>query len=170
MRRLSPFSFLLSHFRQGGFTFPEVILVLGIFVMMLGLAAPLLSGFLPRSLFDDAAEQITQDLRRAQAFAVAGEGTTGPGNRDHGVYFDVAGERWILFRGSAYVEGAAENEEHTLSRAVDLVSVSLNGGGSSVIFRERTGQTTQSGTVTLSGGGKTATITIYGTGVIVSSP
>lgn len=156
----------LSPFRErsAGFSLVEMLIVLALFVGILGLSVPFLRTFQTFQLLNDASEQITQDLRRAQTLAVAGVGTDGAGNRNHGVHFDISADQWTLFTGPTYVIGDPDNEAHTLSPAVDLASVALAGGGSSVIFTERAGRTTTTGTIVLQSSGRQATITVNAAG------
>lgn len=147
--------------RALGFTYIETMVALGIFFVVLALASPLLLTFHTSSLLSEAAEQITQDLRRAQSLSLAGVDDT-----NHGTFFDAAAEQWILFTGSTYSPGASTNEVHTLPSSVDLVSVSLAGGGGAVVFAERTGQTANQGSVVLRTGGRQITITVNAVGSV----
>lgn len=144
-----------------GFTLIETVVALAVFGILLLLSMPFLFSFHTNSLFNDAVEQVLQDLRRAQSLAVAGVNDS-----SQGVYFDTVGERWVLFGGATYVEGASMNEVHALPAVVDLVSVSLSGGGSSIVFAERVGRTTNAGSVVLRSGSRQATIAVNAAGSV----
>ncbi len=144
---------------RGGFTLIETIIALAVFGALLALSMPFLISFHASSLFTDAVEQVTQDLRRSQSLAIGGVNDS-----SQGVYFDVVGERWVLFIGPTYVDGAATNEVHALPSIVDLVSVSLSGGGSSVVFAERVGRTANTGTIVIRAGSRQATIVVNAAG------
>lgn len=145
--------------RLRGFILLETVVALAMFGILLLLAMPFLFSFHSNALFNDAVEQVVQDLRRAQSLAIAGAGDS-----SQGVYFDTAGERWVLFGGTTYLEGAAANEVHVLPTVVDLVSVSLSGGGSSIIFTERIGRTTNVGSVVLRSGSRQVTVAVNAAG------
>lgn len=130
-------------------------------MILLGLSAPFLISFQSASLLDDAGEQIVQDLRRAQALAVAGVDDT-----SHGVYFDPATERWVLFAGSSYAEGTASNEVHQLPPSVDLDAVVLGTGGTVILFEERMGRTANAGTVVLRSGSRQLTVSVNAAGTV----
>lgn len=146
-----------------GFTFVEVVLVLGILVVVFALIAPVTRQFHIGSLLDTEAEALAADLRRAQAAAVAGLFDTAHGVRVNGTPTDS----WVLFRGATYTEGAAGNETHAVPSAIDITAVTLTGGGQDVIFAERRGITTQAGSVTLrSPSGQTRTVSVNAEGVV----
>ncbi|TSC72650.1 MAG: hypothetical protein G01um101438_367 [Parcubacteria group bacterium Gr01-1014_38] len=154
---------------SGGFTLIEMVVTLAILVAMLALASPFLLSFHTRGLLDDAAEQISQDLRRAQSLAIAGEGSDGVSGRKHGVYIkdtNLPGnwEGWVLFTGVLYTDGAASNEVHVLPTTVDLVSATLAGGGSTIVFAERTGRTADTGSIVLRSGSEQVTLTVNSAG------
>lgn len=143
--------------QQGGFTFIEVILVLGILVTVFALVLPITQQFLTSSSVHDETLALVADLRRAQASALAGV-ADGP----HGVHIDVDPDNsWHLFRGATYVQGSAGVETHAVRGPVTITSVSLAGGGHEVVFTELRGTTTQVGTVILQArGGETRTVVV----------
>lgn len=148
-----------------GFTLIELLIVLAVTVVILGVSMPFLLSFHAYTLLNDAAEQVTHDLRRAQTRAVAGSGTDAPQGRANGVSFDAAAETWVVFEGPAYVSGALSNEVHTLPLVVDLASVNLT-GGTAAVFAERWGRTANPGTVVLRSGVREFTITICSSGSV----
>ncbi len=157
MSRNSPFSFLNSHFSSGGFTFIEVVLVLGILLTVFALVLPVTRQFAVSASVHDEALALATDLRRAQASALAGIGD-GPS----GVRLDADPvNTWANFQGATYVPGAPGVETHTIRGEVTLASVSLAGGGNEVVFTELRGTTAQAGAVTLHArGGETRTVTV----------
>lgn len=144
-----------------GFTLIETVVALAVFGLLLLLSMPFLFSFHTSSLFSDTVEQVTQDLRRSQALAISGANDS-----SQGVFFDIAGERWVLFAGPSYVDGAAANEVHVLPSVVDLVSVTLSGGGSSVVFAERSGRTLNTGSILIRSGSRQATISVNAVGSV----
>lgn len=144
-----------------GFTLIETIIALAVFGALLALSMPFLISFHTTSLFTDAVEQMMQDVRRSQSLAIGGVNDSA-----QGVSFDPAAEQWALFIGSTYVSGSPTNEVHTLASVVDLVSVSLSGGGSSIVFAERTGRTANTGTIVIRAGSRQATIVVNAAGVV----
>ncbi len=73
-----------------------------------------------------------------------------------------------LFEGNTFVPGNSSNVVNLLNKRVNINSINLAGGGVDVIFQRLTGETVQSGTVTMAlvaSTTRTKTVTIYGTGL-----
>lgn len=149
--------------KSPGFTLLESVIVLAIVAVILVLTIPLTQRFHVVSLLDDEAKLLATDLRRARAAAVAGVGDTA-----HGLHLEATpADRWTLFRGAAYSEGAPANEVHTLRSSVDITAVALSGGGADIVFAERRGTTTRPGSITLrASNGDTRTVTVNSQGTI----
>ncbi len=77
-------------------------------------------------------------------------------------------DKVVLFEGSIYVAGGANEKIMEFSNKVYLYEYSLNGGGADMVFTRLTGYTSNFGTVTLSlkDNSASTTITILSTGVI----
>lgn len=87
-----------------------------------------------------------------------------------GVHFET--EQSVLFRGSSYSAGSADNKIQAVQPDVKISSISLGGGGAEVVFNKRTGATAQSGTITLTSvrdESASTTVTVTGTGVTYSN-
>ncbi len=86
----------------------------------------------------------------------------------YGVHF--ASPDYVLFTGSSYSSSDPNNQIFTLSSPDTVLTLSLTGGGSEVVFKRLSGETTQDGTITVSSPGisKTKTVTIYKTGLVKS--
>lgn len=151
-----------------GFTLLETVLVLGILGAALALLIPVGRQFHLGSLLDAEAQALASDLVYARSAAVAGLS-----DADHGVHVEASPtDQWVRFRGSTYAAGAPGNDVHLLPGSVDITSVTLNGGGNDIVFRERRGTTATAGSVVLrSPSGETHTISVNAEGVVtVQSP
>ncbi len=86
-----------------------------------------------------------------------------------GVHFSSSAV--VSFEGGSYVSGAAGNATYTLDTRATLGSISLNGGGTDVIFSRLTGDTNNYGTlnVIVTGLSPNKTLTISGTGIVSSN-
>ncbi|MDP3685533.1 MAG: prepilin-type N-terminal cleavage/methylation domain-containing protein [bacterium] len=155
--------FLILHSRSDGFTLMEMVLVLAITAILLTLIVPVSQQFQVNALLTSETAALVTDLRRAQAAAVAGANDT-----SQGVHFDpTPTDQWVLFPGSTYTPGAVENEVHTLSSGLDMTAVALQGGGQDILFAERRGTTTNTGTITLQTlNGQTRTIVVNERGLV----
>lgn len=58
--------------------------------------------------------------------------------------------KYVLFRGTTYTEGATQNREIPIHNRVEVSSVALNGGGINILFDRLTGGTIHYGSVVLS--------------------
>lgn len=125
-----------------GFTLLEVLIVVTIVGILATLSVSYYSGSQYRSKLNDAASEIVQTLRRAQSKAVAGEA-----GEPFGVHLESDG--FVLFEGSAYVSEGENNESFSLPSGIEAYDISLNGGGSDVVFVELEGSTDDYGSFSI---------------------
>lgn len=80
-------------------------------------------------------------------------------------------DKLVLFTGTSYNSNAVDNINLTLPTNFSIGSVSLNGGGSEILFSRLTGETTNYGTfnISYSSGTPNATITVSQTGLTSSN-
>ena len=74
-----------------------------------------------------------------------------------------------MFVGNLYSAGHASNTVFSLNEGVEIVNISLAGGGSDVVFDRLTGETNQNGSFVIrlkSDNTASTTLTLYGTGII----
>lgn len=151
-----------------GFSLIELMITIAIIAIFASGAVIWFLGYQRQAELDSTAKNIVNTLRDAQARSVSGKDF-----KSWGVYFDMAGNKYALFRneGGGYAT-AAVKEESYLSSYVKISAVTLNGGGNEVIFNKSTGDTAQFG---LANGNNTAVkIEQNGTGSsyknIIASP
>ncbi|TSC64431.1 MAG: hypothetical protein G01um1014106_126 [Parcubacteria group bacterium Gr01-1014_106] len=160
-RRRTGYGFQIAS--SAGFTILETALVITIIAILLALIVPVSQQFQTNALLHTEAAALAADLRRVQTAASAGTNDTA-----HGLHVDITPtDQWVLFRGSTYVPGAAENAVHALPTSVDITTVALTGGGQDILFTERRGTTSTPGTMTLrTANGQTKTVSVNGRGVV----
>lgn len=128
-----------------GFSLIELLVTIGVVGILLAAGAAVARQFQSASLLRAEAEALAGDVRRAQARAVAGQNDQGAG-----VYLEATpSDRWVLFTGAAYSPGAAKNETHVVPASIDIVSIALTDTATAVVFAERRGTPSATGTVTL---------------------
>ncbi len=91
-------------------------------------------------------------------------------NANYGVHFETT--KAVLFSGSVYSSSDASNVVEILNPLVEISSIALAGGVSDTVFKRLTGETAQSGTITValsSDTTQTKTITVFATGVAQSN-
>jgi prepilin-type N-terminal cleavage/methylation domain-containing protein len=145
-----------------GFTLVEVLVVLSIMSVLGGLTFVGLGAVANGYALSGAHRQVLSLLEEARAHSLASTN-----DHAHGVHFGTGVV--TIFAGDTYDSADPNNRVVTLSGRASLSSVSLAGGGSSVVFGRASGRTAQHGTVTIaqaSDNTKTRTITIAPSGVI----
>jgi hypothetical protein len=65
----------------------------------------------------------------------------------HGVHFET--DKFVLFRGIAYVAASTSNVIYALPGSLEIASISLNAATSDVVFKKVTGQTDNYGAIVL---------------------
>lgn len=124
-----------------GFSLFEFI---GMFAVLIVIAAIVVGGFLGFKRGSEltlAKEHALSQLREAKTRTLASRD-----NAAWGAHFEI--DRVILFKETYSVE-AAENETTILPASVETSAITLAGGGNDVIFKRLTGDTDQTGTITL---------------------
>lgn len=135
-----------------GFTFLEVLVVLGVLGVLVGLAIPFYQSFQVDSRLDDTAHEVVQTLRIAQSKAMASESFSA-----HGVHFEA--QRFILFRGDTY---AVDDPFNEVTDVVQPLSISSG----DIVFDSVYG-TTGADIITISTiTGRTRAVTINTLGVV----
>lgn len=101
----------------------EMMLVIGILVIIAGLAIPFYQSFQISSALDNAGQEIIQSLRNAQSKAMSSQGLS-----SYGVHFDT--NQFVIFKGNIYNPVDAENEIFEVANTVDITS----NGSYNVVF------------------------------------
>jgi type II secretory pathway pseudopilin PulG len=130
-----------KHQKNRGFSLVEILIVLGILIILMGMAVPAFRVFQKSSDLDGQAEKIIDTLRLAQNKTVASEESA-----QYGVYFDnsVWPNKYTLFRGSDYsLRNASFDVAHNLPSQIEIHEIDLGGGGG-IYFEKLTGYTSSS--------------------------
>jgi len=124
-----------------GLTIIEILIVIAILVLLAALGAGALPDFGKNVELNDAALRSTSLLDQARVQTLSSKDAT-----QYGVHFEA--DKMVLFRGSSFSSTDSSNEEHLLPRGVLISQISLNGGGSDVVFKRLIGETNEYGTIT----------------------
>lgn len=153
----------MSHHQ--GFTLIELVVSIAIIVLLLAVIATPFRTFRNSKILDTSAEETLALLSEAR-----GNTLSAKDGYQYGVHFEST--QIVMYRGATYVSNDTNNKVVALDSAIEVSSVALAGGASDVLFSRLTGNTSQTGTVTLrikTDTAKTRTITIGGTGVASGS-
>lgn len=145
-----------------GFTFIEIIVVIMILGLITGFIFISLSSLRKSQLLNSAVDETTALINEARSRTLASRDFS-----QYSIHFESS--RIVLFKGTIFSEPNFENEETVFSYDIEISNISLNGGGSNVIFQKLTGKTDEYGSITLrikSAPSKTRTIIINATGIV----
>lgn len=147
--------------RMSGFTFPEVIIAVGIFAILISIVTINLLGSRKQVAQGANLDVLIADLKEQQARAMSGEGTP---SSDYGIFLEA--NKYTLFSGSSYVSNLSSNFIVNLDSAVSITNITLP--GSVIVFRKGSGEILNfsAGQNTFMVNSKIVTINKYG-GVVI---
>ena len=141
---------------RAGFTIPELIIVMSVFLLLTGLITSNLVNLQRRTSLSTVITTLISDLKQQQIRAMSGDGPSA-----YGVYLEP--NRYTLFTGSIYSAGATDNFSINMDGGVTLSPTTQ------IVFAQRSGETsTTTITVTNTNSNQTKTITInqYGAALV----
>ena len=137
-----------------GFSFMELIIVIGILGLIAGASLMGVRATKQRTVLEEAQASILNALGEARSQATTGVGTT-----HHGLH--IEGNKIISFEGAVYTPGIGTEEELP-------DSISINTTDNTIIFSRLTGQANTGALITvLSQSGDSLTITVTEEGNII---
>lgn len=140
--KLQPKKFLKLFAHERGFSTIELIIVIGIILIVSGAAIIFLRSLVVQTDLSGNARSIVSTINLAKSKTVSSEGAS-----QWGVHFEA--DKFALFKGATYNAGDPNTKIYNLPTALEISTISLNGGGSNALFARITGQTTNYGTVTI---------------------
>lgn len=127
---------------QKGLSLIELLVVVSVIIILIGLAFISYRLFEKGTELEVTAQNILVTLKLAQTKTLASEGAS-----QYGVHFE--NNKYILFKGDTYQEGAVENKIYQLPKRLEIYNIDLADGGNDVIFKRISGHTQQNGTIKL---------------------
>ena len=124
-----------------GFSIIEILIVVAVLGLLAVVGIRVLSNFKNTTNLSTSIENGVSSLVDARSKTLSSKN----GNQ-HGVHFESG--KLTFFVGTTYSASDPENEEVLLPSVVEISTISLNGGGSDIIFKKLTGDTDQYGSVT----------------------
>lgn len=141
-----------------GFSLVELLLIMGLLVVIGGIAAPSISAFRNGANLRAALTIVTDALAGAQVKAQAGEGDS-----PWGVKIDVPGNRVIIFKGASYA-GRDPQADSVTALSVTLSSAAPD----EFVFAKLTGYSSVNAAVTITdNNGQSRQFSINSFGVIL---
>lgn len=148
-----------------GVTLVELLVVVAVFVILAATSVQVYFSFQKKSELTNSVEELVSVLRLSRNKTMASETAS-----NFGVHFESV--KFVLFRGTSYNPSATDNEIHNLSKRVEIYEINLSGGGAEVIFNRVTGETNQTGTISLrlkDDVSQTETAVVYSSGEVTTS-
>ncbi len=125
-----------------GFSLLEILISIFLLTMLSALVYYSLSGFKNKQFLESNSRQVTAILEEARSLTISGQG-----GMQYGVHFQS--DKVVRFSGSTYSSGTASNIPYVFDSAVNISNISLNAGGSDVVFDKIKGTTANYGSVEL---------------------
>ena len=148
--------------KQKGFTLIETLLVIALISIITAFSFFAFFNIDEEEALQTSETHVKSIISEARSLTLASK------NRmQYGVHF--TDDAVIRFEGGTYSSSDGNNVVYPLHKKAQIQSVSLSGGGDSIVFNRLTGSTDQSGTITLSTRSdetNTRVITISETGII----
>ncbi len=141
----------------GGFTLMELVVGISILIIIMAFAVFSFSGIKNSQALKNSAQDTVSSINKARAESFASVSSSA-----YGVHFQS--DKVVVFKGTAYSVGNSSNETVNILSPATISSISLSGGGSDVYFNRLTGVPSKTGTVVVTAGTKTKTITISALG------
>jgi prepilin-type N-terminal cleavage/methylation domain-containing protein len=147
-----------------GFSAVEILIVVAIMGLVAGSIFYSFSSFSKEQSLTSAVETFKTALNEARSKTLSSLGDS-----QYGVH--IENTKAVLFKGTTYSASDANNVAFVMPTAVEIVSISLNGGGANMVFQKITGKTNQYGSAIIrlrSNIAKSKTITINQSGTITT--
>ena len=146
---------------NAGFTLIEIIIATSVLLVVSIIGVSAFSSFKGSVDLSSATDTTLTYLIQARSKTLSAE---------NGMQYGVHAEsgKIVLYEGAVYAAGSPGNEEIAIPGTIDFFSISLNGGGSDVLFKKLSGETDNYGTIGIrlkSDVSRTKTISIRETGL-----
>lgn len=138
----------------------EMLVVFAVIGLMAAIVLPQFSALRQRQVLKSAASETLSALARARSNSLGSAGSS-----EYGVYFSSS--QVIIFKGLAYSAGAADNETISIASPASITNVTLagvSGTTGQMYFNRLYGVPSSTGTITITSGSYSKTITISATG------
>ena len=149
-------------FLKKGFSLIEMMVAIAIGSVLVAVIVVSFSSFRNDKTVDIAADQVLSVINEARVKTVSSEDYS-----RFGVHFETS--RVVLFKGDVFTEPNSSNTETPVSPLAEISDISLNGGGTNLVFQKLTGKTGNYGSLRIrlkSDNSKYKTISVKSTGIV----
>lgn len=145
-----------------GFTLFEIIIAISILVIMLVVTLPKFSEFRLVQVQNATITDILSSLDKARSDTLNSLDSS-----SYGVHFETS--KVVIFKGTSYSILDANNQDIIFASPASITNISFSGGGSDIYFSRLSGTPNKTGTLTITTGNYSKTITIGATGIFSSN-
>lgn len=145
-----------------GITVAEILVSVTVLAIITVMVIIALGNFRTSQAMNDAEERIVTLFDEAKSKTIASENLS-----QYGIHLES--NSVVLFSGATYVTAASSNKTYTLDALLEIVNISLAGGGDDVVYEQLTGGVDEYGTFDLrviEDTSNSRTFTITQTGII----
>lgn len=149
-------------FYTQGITAIEILIVLAVLGILFSVITPQFSKIRENQVLKSAVQDVASSLHKARSQTLSSIDSS-----SYGVHLQA--DKVIIFKGDTFIEEDSNNEEIAIIAPASISDVTLSGvsGNSGDIYFERlSGAPSESGTLTLTTGSFSKTITISATGAV----
>ena len=131
--------------KNKGITILEIIIVISITILIASIVTLNLSDSKRARTLENATSEIISLINKSRNNTISSLNSS-----NYSIHFDS--DKVVLFLGSTYDPNAITNEVMVLESSLEIpisLGVSLNGGGSDIVFQKITGETNNYGTINI---------------------
>lgn len=148
----------MKNFFIRGITAVELLVVIAVLGIIFAVALPQFSKIRENQVLKNGVVDVLSSVDKARSQTLASLDSS-----QYGVHFQS--DKVIIFKGTAFVEGAGSNETINIITPATISAINLVGGGDDVVFNRLNGAPSVTGSIIVSSTNFTKTITISATGV-----
>lgn len=138
---------------KNGFTLIEILLVMGVLIILMSMSIAGFRLFEGKTELKSYAQNALTILELARTKTLASKDAS-----QYGVRFEQ--NKYILFKGDTYQEGADDNKVYQLPSRLKINKIDLTGGDNAVVFKRISGYASSSGAIEFGTINQSATTTI----------
>ncbi|MFC1757008.1 Tfp pilus assembly protein FimT/FimU [Patescibacteria group bacterium] len=129
-------------YKNKGFSVVELLIGIAVVLVLFGVISSAFLRFRDTQALNSTSEQIISLLDESRLKTISSKNSS-----QHGVRFES--DKIIRFEGEVFLESDSSNEELIISESVEIVNITLIGGGDDLVFQKLSGNTNQSGSLTI---------------------
>lgn len=148
--------------KNKGITIFEVLITITILAILLIVGLPSFQNTKHKNILKSSVAEVASAIDKARSQSISSINSS-----EYGVHFEAS--KAVIFTGIVYSAGSSSNEDVSIASPGTISAISLTGGATELYFDRLSGEPSKTGTVTITVGSFSETITINATGTVSSS-